>query len=62
MSAIENLEIATILSNTKIDNKLIKKLEIDQCYYHTKIGDLSWRTTAKSLYWLRVFKPKDPGL
>ena len=40
MSAIENLEIATILSNTKIDNKLIKKLEIDNVITQ-KIGDLS---------------------
>ncbi len=37
MSAIENLEIATILSNTKIDNKLIKKLEIDNSLLHKKL-------------------------
>lgn len=40
MTAKENIEIGTILSNQKIDNKLIKKLEIDETM-EQKIGELS---------------------
>jgi len=40
MSAIENLEIATILSGKSIDRELIEKLEITQ-NMNNKIGDLS---------------------
>ena len=40
MSAIENLEIATILSDTTIDQNLIERLEIADVINH-KIGDLS---------------------
>ena len=40
MSAIENLEIATILSDTTIDQDLIERLEISDVIYN-KIGDLS---------------------
>jgi len=40
MSAIENLEIATILSNKNIDHKLIERLQIADVIKN-KIGDLS---------------------
>ena len=40
MSALENLEIASILSERNIDNSLIEKLEISDNIYQ-KIGDLS---------------------
>ena len=40
MTALENLEIATILAETNIDDSLIEKLEISDNMYQ-KIGDLS---------------------
>ncbi len=40
MTALENLEIATMLADTNIDNSLIEKLEISDNMYQ-KIGDLS---------------------
>ena len=40
MTALENLEIATILADTNIDESLIEKLEISDNIYQ-KIGDLS---------------------
>ncbi len=40
MTALENLEIATILAETDIDNSLIEQLEISN-NMHQKIGDLS---------------------
>jgi len=40
MTALENIEIGTILSGQKIDEKLLKRLEIDETM-HQKIGDLS---------------------
>jgi len=40
MTALENIEIGTILSGQKIDEALIKRLEIDETM-HQKIGDLS---------------------
>ena len=39
-SAYENLEVAEILSQTKIDDTLIKNLEIQQCM-HQKVTELS---------------------
>ena len=40
MSALENIEVATILSEETIDEALLRKLEIDEVMEH-KIGDLS---------------------
>lgn len=40
MTALENIEIATILSNEKIDNRLLEQLEIKELM-HQKIGELS---------------------
>ncbi len=40
MKAIENLEIATLLSNESIDDKLLKRLEIEELM-EQKIGELS---------------------
>ena len=40
MSALMNIEIATLLSNEKIDNTLLERLEIKELM-HKKIGDLS---------------------
>ncbi len=40
MTALENIEIGTILSGEKIDEQLLKRLEIDETM-HQKIGDLS---------------------
>jgi len=40
MTALENIEIGTILSGQKIDEALLKRLEIDETM-HQKIGDLS---------------------
>lgn len=40
MKAIENLEIATLLSNEKIDNELLERLEIQELM-EQKIGELS---------------------
>jgi putative ABC transport system ATP-binding protein len=40
MKAIENLEIATLLSNEKIDKTLLKRLEIEELM-EQKIGELS---------------------
>ncbi len=40
MTALENLEIATLLAETNIDNSIIEKLEISN-NMHQKIGDLS---------------------
>jgi len=40
MTALENIEIGTILSGEEIDDQLLKRLEIDETM-HQKIGDLS---------------------
>ncbi len=40
MKAIENLEIASLLSNEEIDNSLLKRLEIEELM-EQKIGELS---------------------
>jgi len=39
-SAYENLEVSEILSNQKIDNTLLKSLDIEQCI-HQKVTELS---------------------
>ena len=40
MTALMNIEIATLLSNEKIDNELLERLEIKELM-HQKIGELS---------------------
>ncbi len=47
MSGLENIEIATILSNQNIDLNLLRRLKIDRVVTQ-KISELSRWTTAKS--------------